>query len=146
MPDQISLSDDERGKIINKDRANQHNDYSNLKFGKCTPTDIDGLLELGDELYIFIEAKMEGMKMGRGQQMAFERVTQRIQAGGADCYLFVAHHNVGDPENDVDVGNLPLTLYYHKGAWRRPDKQITVCDAATQLIEKKPKLKKKFAL
>ena len=48
---------DEPGKITNRDRAMQILDFSNLRYGKCTPMNIDMVLDVKKYGYIFGEIK-----------------------------------------------------------------------------------------
>jgi hypothetical protein len=43
--------------IQNVGRKQQINDFSELRFGNITPTDMDGCIECKDKAYIFIEIK-----------------------------------------------------------------------------------------
>jgi hypothetical protein len=43
-----------RGVIQNVGRKQQINDFSELRFGNITPTDMDGCIEYKDKAYIFI--------------------------------------------------------------------------------------------
>jgi len=40
-----------RGKIEHRDRARQIRDFSNLRYGNITPTDIDGLIEYQNKCF-----------------------------------------------------------------------------------------------
>ena len=45
----------ERGVIRNRQFAQQLRDFSGLRFGKITPTDIDGFMDFGDRLFVVLE-------------------------------------------------------------------------------------------
>ncbi len=49
--------------ILNEDHLTQFNDFSGLRYGSIYPTDIDGLIEIQDKLFIFIELKYQEAKV-----------------------------------------------------------------------------------
>ena len=50
------MAEIERGKIRNRDQAQQIRDFSGMCFrGTITPTDIDGYFEINNELFVFME-------------------------------------------------------------------------------------------
>ena len=79
----------ERGVINNIQRAQQINDFSNLLYGKITPTDIDGMIEYRGKLYIFFEIKYKDKDMPFGQRLALERLVKDLtyanKIGRASC-------------------------------------------------------------
>ena len=52
---------DKRGKIGNRRRALQIRDFTGLRWGNITPTDIDALIDFGDKVFVFIEVKKKGL-------------------------------------------------------------------------------------
>lgn len=119
-----------RGKIRNRD-FNQQVDFSGLIWNKITPTDIDGFVEFGDKLYIFIELKYGDAVCPRGQALALERVCNRIQSSGVPCYVILAKHNT--PQNsDIVASNSIVSKVYYCGKWYTPDELITLA----QIIER----------
>ena len=49
----MEYQNNNRGVIQNRDRKKQIIDFSGLKYGKITPTDIDGLIEYKDKAMMF---------------------------------------------------------------------------------------------
>ena len=124
-----------RGKIRNRDNAKQLRDFSGLRFGKITPTDIDGFLDFGGEVFVFFELKHGTSKMPTGQKLAYERIVDACEKGGV-CTLFIlAHHNT-DKESDVDVSTLNVTEYYSDGVWFKPECEITVRESVRLFLRK----------
>jgi len=68
------MNDIDRGKIINPSYSNQVIDYSDMKLGKITPTNIDGYMDIRGKGHWFYEAKYGDSKPRRGQALAFERL------------------------------------------------------------------------
>ena len=118
----------ERGKIQNGDYGGQLRDFTGLRWGAITPTDIDGFLDFGDKTFVFIEAKYNGAPMPCGQRLALERLTSACSAGGKAAICLVGSHQTPPPAL-VDYANLSLERYWHEGAWHLPDKPMTIREA-----------------
>jgi len=122
----------ERGEIRNRERAKQLRDFTGLRWGKITPTDIDSFTEFDDKLYVWTEAKLRGVKMPYGQRLAFQRLCDAIaETGRIATYLVVEHD--GAPGQDIDYAACPVTEFRFEGLWRPPDKLIT-CRAAIDAL------------
>lgn len=93
----------ERGKIKYRERARQIKDFSDLKWNKITPTDIDGFVEFGNKVFIFIEFKCFGVELPLGQRLAIERLVDLISSTGKPCIGIVAEHNT-PIEEDINCG------------------------------------------
>jgi len=100
-----------RGTIKNRDRAKQINDFSGLKYGTITPTDLDGLIEYHNQAYIILEIKYNNSKMPEGQRIALERLTKDLFKTGKPTICIVAEHTIDDPNLDVDVANAKVRKY-----------------------------------
>lgn len=103
-----------RGTIRNRKFYNQIKDYSNLKWGKITPTDIDGFIDFGNKLFVFIELKFKDAELERGQELALERITDSCDARGHRAVCIVANY---ETEGDVDVANCIVQAVRIKGRW-----------------------------
>ena len=64
----------EPGIFRNREYAKQLKSFSGLRFGKITPTDIDGFLDFGNNVYVFIETKHGDAPLPYGQKLALERL------------------------------------------------------------------------
>lgn len=108
----------ERGVIRNREHAQQLRDFSGLRFGKVTPTDIDGFLEFGNRLFVVIEGKYGGAQMPYGQRLALERLIDVCHKPPATYgILLVGGHNAS---GDVDYGAMKVTRYRWGGQWFTP--------------------------
>lgn len=84
----------EKGKIDDKDYSRQIKDYSGLRYGNITPTDIDGFIEYHNKKFVFIEyKKMDQNIPQRGQELAFQRLVDLINDSGKDAIYIVAEHD-----------------------------------------------------
>lgn len=119
------MNEEMRGKIRNRSYAQQLKDYSGLRWGKITPTDIDGFADFNNEIFVFIECKHGESAMPFGQRLALERLCDACQKSGLKSMVIVANHNV-DFNNDIDVSAQPVSLIRLNGKWRKPNTPQTV--------------------
>lgn len=108
----------ERGKINNKERSLQVKDYSGLKYGAVTPSDIDGFVEFKGKLIILWELKLGDTKIPNGQRWGLERMCDAMEKGGIPSYLLVCRHNVSDTSKDIDVSKSIVDEVRCNGRWR----------------------------
>lgn len=126
----------ERGQIENRDRARQINDFSGLKYGKITPTDIDGFIDFGDFVFIWFELKHGDTEMRYGQQLALERQCNAAKVAGKHAFVLVASHDVVDPAEDVNAAVCNVSKYFTDGVWREPKKKYTLKQFVDAVLKK----------
>jgi len=108
------------GKIRYPRRASQQIDYSGVRFGNATPSNVDGLLELDDHFFVIFEYKhASAAKMSNGQRIMIERVCDAIHARTSPpsyCVAIVAQHEspVG---TEIDGANAKALGVRWKGKW-----------------------------
>jgi len=109
----------ERGVIRNRGAAQQLRDFSGLRYGRITPTDIDAYMEFGGRLFVFVEAKYGGAVLPYGQQLALERLVDAIHNPPSRyaIAMVVSHTTQGD---DVSFADTRVQRYRWGGAWRYP--------------------------
>lgn len=109
----------ERGVIRNRSAAQQLRDFSGLRFGRITPTDIDAYMEFGGQLFVFIEAKYGTAMLPRGQELALERLVDAIHSppDRRAIALVVSHDTQG---GDVSFADTRVQRYRWGGEWRAP--------------------------
>ena len=129
----------QRGKIYNRERAQQLRDFSGLRFGDITPTDIDGLVEFNDTLFVYFEAKRIGTLLPRGQKLALTRQCDAIN-GTKNFYgktriaaLIVIEHDTS-PDQDVDYAQLRVKNIYQNRRWTEPKKDTSCREAVEDLL------------
>jgi len=131
------MNDSERGKIRNKEHV-PTKDFSGLRYGKITPTDIDGFLEFKDKIFILLELKYGDSVLKYGQRTALERGCDAwTDAGKTSVVLVARYNNTGLKE--IDVAPLPVSEYRIDKKWHKPKKVITVRQAIDQIIAWYPK-------
>ena len=129
----MQYNDLNRGKIQNREFASQIRDFTNLRWGNTTPTDIDGFVEFGDKLFFVIEVKYNDTKLPYGQRLAIERLVDAIERSQRVCYGIVAIHKT---DGDIDVGGCEVVEYRFQGEWHKPRKYVTVKVMIDYLHEK----------
>ncbi len=109
----------ERGLIRNRAAAQQLRDFSGLRYGRITPTDIDAYMEFGGRLFVFVEAKYGGALLPYGQQLALERLVDALHQPPkrVAVAMVVAHDTQGA---DVSFADTRVQRYRWAGAWRAP--------------------------
>lgn len=108
----------ERGVIRNREYARQLKDFSGLRYGKITPTDIDGFLDFGDQLFVVVEGKHAGSAIQTGQRLALERLVDACHCPPrriAAC--FIVDHYGGDSDVDVDYASCIVRTVRWGGKW-----------------------------
>lgn len=131
----LNMNITQPGVIRHRTRSLQVNDFRNLRYGKITPTDIDGVLEFNGKLFIFIEAKFIGTPIGRGQELFLERITDSLTFKPQRfAYAIIAdHHHPSD--EDVDFSNMTVRTIRQNGRWKPPmQRGLTVRQAIDRMV------------
>ena len=108
----------ERGVIRNREFKQQIADFSGLRFGKITPTDLDAFMDFHNKLFVFVESKHGGAPLPYGQRLAIERLCDachnpRIRYAVA----FITKH---ESNGDIDFSQTVVTQYRWAGKWVTP--------------------------
>lgn len=118
-----------RGKIQHVARAQQINNFENMRFGKITPTDIDGAIEYKDKAYMFIEIKYREKDLPFGQRLALERLVKDTSTNKTSIAI-VCEHYVSDTQEQIDVADCIVREIFlsTEKRWRPPNRIIKVKD------------------
>jgi len=122
-----------RGKIHARERAKQLRDFSGLRYGNITATDVDGLIEYHGKGYIFIEVKLNDALLPYGQKLAFERLVDDLKK---PAICIIASHDVDNPNKDINVAHALVSEYRFKGNWLVPKSEYTVRALIDLFIDK----------
>lgn len=123
-----------RGVIRNR-RFKQVNDFSGLRYGSITPTDIDGFLDFNDLWFVFLESKYAGSEMPYGQRLALERLVDCIPEPKKAIGLIAEHHHRED--EDIDVARAMVTEVRYARSWRdERSRTLTVREAIDLFLKK----------
>jgi len=115
----------ERGKIREREFAKQIRDFSGLRFSNVTPTDIDGLIEFNNCIYILIEAKFQEDKLPDGQLRALTNLVDTVFDASKKGLLIIAIHD-NLPDEDIIFHRCKVSRYRSRKKWYSPKKKITV--------------------
>lgn len=113
----------ERGVIRNREFAQQIKDFSGLRFGNITPTDIDAFMDFGDRLFIVIEGKHNGAELHRGQRLAIERLVDACHCPPRRISVAIIVDHYEGTSQDVDYSKTTVRSYRLNRIWRQPLKR-----------------------
>ena len=102
--------------IRNRDYMRQIKDFSGLRFGQISPTDIDGFLDFGNSLFIFVEMKHGNSRLPFGQKLALTRLCDAVVSEHRKSYLLIVRHDM-ECGHDINASEQIVTEVYHKGKW-----------------------------
>lgn len=126
---------DRRGIIRNRARVKQAIDFNGLRWGRWSPTDIDGLMELRDlNAYVLYEFKLGSAEVPEGQREALREMADDFAKAGKRCLLLVCEHYVEDVEQDVKAASAVVREYYY-GGWHTPRATITAKQATDAFLD-----------
>lgn len=126
-------------RIHNLKKASQPIDFSGLNLnGRIYPTDIDGLIEVGNEEYIIFEVKYRDSEVPFGQRLALQRMTDDFRKAGKRAVAIVCEHSVKNYEIPVKAADCPVREMYFglDSVWKQMHKKITLKEAI-DLFEKR---------
>lgn len=124
-----------RGVIRGREMARRIRDFSGLRIGKITPTDIDGFMEYRGKCFEFIEGKTGGASLPLGQRMAFERLVNAVSSPVAlPAVLWVVNYEAG--MQDIDYASCAVARYYFNGKWHTPREPINLKGAQDWFVKK----------
>lgn len=125
----------DRGIIKNSEYFSQPVLFHGLRFGRITPTDIDGVIDFGNKLFIFIETKHGiNTELQTGQRLALERIASAIQSDTKDAIVFFTWH---DFNGEIDLANTIISKYYYRNKWHYPKLSgIKLIDAVNGMLIK----------
>jgi len=113
----MNYSNENRGIIQNRERARQIIDFSGIRYGNITPTDIDGFFERANEAFVFYELKFREAEMPKGQEVALKRLVDATTKANKKAVLFLCRHEVEDATKDVNAATAIVEKVYFNGEW-----------------------------
>ena len=93
-------------------------------------------MDLNDNVFVFIEVKLNDTELPYGQRLAFERLCDATASGGKDSYLLIASHGVEDCSKDIDVAKAIVTEVRRRGTnvLLTEEQRISIASAVTAII------------
>lgn len=102
--------------INNPERKRQVINFSGIMEGNLSATDIDGLIEYHDKLFILFEGKTKYGTMELGQRLALERLVDNSKK---PMVLFVFRHDE-DAKDEIIASECIVEKIYYNGKWMTP--------------------------
>jgi len=126
---------DKKTGFNNVARARQKILFKGIKrIRNIRPTDIDGVMAYGTQLFVWFEGKVKGVELTTGQRRLFKDLSKVIAKGGSTAYCVIFEHNVPTDE-DVLMNEQLVSEYYNSSTqkWHKPKKPTTVLDAINMI-------------
>ena len=122
-----------RGTIRNIGRKQQINDFSGLRFGNITPTDIDGIIEYKNKAFVIIEVKYGDAELPYGQRLCVERMVSDLSK---PALAIIAEHSVCDENESIDVSKCNVREIYlcNEKKWRPPKRSFSVRELCEKFL------------
>lgn len=131
----FAYEDNTRGAIQYPELAKQLIDFSELKWGRITPTDIDGIVEYQNVAYILYEFKYGNASVPHGQEICLMRMCDDFTASGKLAVLLVCEHNIRAPTT-IKASQAIVRDIYYDGSWRDWYKGQTVLYVSNRVFNK----------
>jgi hypothetical protein len=117
----LQMNDETRGKIRNVCYAEQIIDFSGLRFGNITPTNIDGYIDFWGKGHVFFEAKHKDAIPPLGQKLAFERVADPLAP--FSIYIIASHNS--PHHQQINAAEAVVSSVRFLQRWIIPDRNLT---------------------
>jgi hypothetical protein len=125
-----------RGQIVDRDAASQIRDYSGLRWGNGTPTDIDGFMEFKDKAYVVFDLKYKDAKMPYGQQLALERLCKDLKQSGKHVLgCIVSHSDIPPFDIIADKGIVTEVWDMNTKKFRAATREVTLYEAIDTFLK-----------
>lgn len=126
-------SDDNRGKIQFPERRKQIIDFSKIRYGNITPTDLDGFFEKQNKIFVFYEYKLPNAEMSLGQKTALMRIIDGLSTAGKHAVFFLCRHYEQNSQNIIHAEDAIVDQFYWNGQWFK-GKGLTVKEQTDRFI------------
>lgn len=121
----LNAQNNQPGVIRHRARNLQVNDFRGLRYGKITPTDIDGAIDFDGRLFVFVEAKFVGTPIGRGQELFLERVVDALDLPPSRFALGLVADHAHPADHDIDFSSMVVRKSRYRGRWQFSANRLT---------------------
>ena len=117
-----------RGVYQNPNRGRQLLRFDGMQYGTITPTDMDGIIEYHDTLWVLYEAKIAGKDVPQGQRILLERFIRNTKKAGKYGIAVIAEHTIQDTGMDIYFGDCKVRelITTDNQTWRPPKFDVSV--------------------
>lgn len=129
----VGRAETPRGAIRNPSQIARIRDFTGLRWGNITPTDIDGMVEYQNKAYVFFESKTGDAPLSFGQRLAFERLADDLAKVKPTLYLVLSVPE-GAPE-PVDYAKLAVVSSRRHGEWNDEYTGLTCKEAIDKFLQ-----------
>lgn len=112
----------QRGEVVYLDRYKQLINFSGLRWGNITPTDIDMCIDFQGKCLIFGEFKYGNAPFPQGQKIALEVLCDK---SNVPAIALIARHHV-PPNEFINVSKLAVSEFYWNKKWMKDRKNRNV--------------------
>ena len=113
----------------NRERASQLISFEGMKYGLCSPTDIDLTLDFKGKTFVYAELKFKHTPLTQGQRIYISNVVKSHFAAGNHAVGIVAWHEEHDPDYDVQAKEAKvIEAIGQDGRWVRLSSQNFTLD------------------
>ncbi len=130
----MKYTDANRGKIHNRKRGRQIIDFSGIRYGNITPTDLDGFFEKENRIFVFYEYKLPNVERPKGQEVALTRIVDGLSAAGKSAVLFLCRHDAYNPDEDIQADKAIVEKLYWNNRWHT-GKGLTVKEQTDSFMQ-----------
>ncbi len=102
--------------IRNREIIRQTINFTGLKYGSITPTNIDLAIDFDGRVAVFTEYKYKNSRMPYGQKRALITFADGLQKSGIETIIIHASHSNLINE-DIDGANAIVKKIYYKKKW-----------------------------
>ena len=120
------------GQYRNPERGRQLILFDGLQYGDMSPTDIDGILDGKNRIWLIFEAKLADAPMRKGQRLTLERLVQDAGKAGKHGIAMVVEHEVYDEKENIVLADCVVREIYttEHPHWWPPYKPMTTKEMA----------------
>jgi len=123
-----------RGEAHTPSRSTQVRDFSGLRYGNITPTDIDALIEYHNKGWVLIEVKLNGTPIQYGQKLALERLCDDLQKTKPTILILASHET--EYSEAIDFANCIVSGYRYCEKWYPETRNTTyIGDTVKRLVD-----------
>lgn len=132
----MERNDENRGVIQFRNRAKQIINFSKLRYGNITPTDIDGSMDWARKnVVVQYEFKLKGAEMADGQRSHYRFIVDGLRRGGVKAFALLCEHDVENWQEDIDASSALVREYYKgDGIWHKIERDVVTVEQFTDWL------------